>query len=204
MNDITPDDRATGADASYDFDIETLDLQFAQSFALTRTLDLRLAAIGRFALIDEEFRVTYRGGDFNAPYTAFRNWDYQGGGLMLGSQLDWRMTDRLTLNFGARGGALLGRHESRHFFPDDEAGVPTDVTHNSTRVTPIIELAAMFNYTRDFGRFELNVGGGYEMTNYFNLADNRLFTDSHQEAVNVNSVNDLTLDGLVGRISINY
>ena len=204
VNDITPDDRATNAQASFDFDLETLDLEFAQTLSLTRTLNLRLAAIGRFALIDEDYRVTYSGADFSNPFTAFRQWDYQGGGLMLGSQLDWQLSNRISLTCGGRAGALLGRRESRYFIPDDEAGLPTDVLHSTTRLTPVLEMAAMLNYTRDYCNFGLNIAAGYEFTNYFNLADDRTFTDPHQEAVNVNSVRDLSLDGFVGRISLNY
>lgn len=203
-NDITPDDLATSANASFDFDLSTLDFQLAQTFSLTRTLDMRFAAIARIASMDEEFRVTYNGGDFGAAYTAFRNWDYSGAGLMLGTQMDWKLTNRLSLNVGGRGGALLGRRESRYFFPDDEVGLPTDVRHNTTRLTPVIEMAAMLNYSRDFCGWSFNMGAGYEFTNYFNMADDRLFTDSHQEAMNVNSVRDLSLDGFVARISMNY
>lgn len=205
INDASPEDLADSATASHDFDYEVLDAEIAQSFALTRTMNLRLSAIGRFAMIDDEFRVTYAGGDFANPFTAFRNWDYQGGGLLLGSQLDWALTERLGLQFSGRAGMLMGRQEFQYFNPDDDrVSGTTDVVYNTTKVTPIIEMTAMVNYTRDFGRFDLNVGGGYEFSNWFNMAEDRVFSDAYQEGQNNKHVRDLTLDGLVGRVSINY
>lgn len=201
---ITPDDRATSVTASLNFDYDVYDAELAQSFALTRNASLRLAAIARVAVMDEDFRVTYSGGDFQTPYTAFRNWDYQGAGLLMGSQIDWKVTENLSIGVGGKAGMMLGRRNSRHFFPDDEPGVPTDVTDSITRATAVIEMAAMLNYQRQFDRFTLNVGGGYEFKNWFSMAEDRRFTDSHMEGQNILSTRDLTLDGFVARVSVNY
>lgn len=201
---ITPDDRATSATARMTFDYDVYDLEFAQSLQLTRTLTWRLSAGARAAVLNEHFGVTYTGGDFQVPYRAFRDWDYSGAGVLFGSDFNWKVKRNFSLNFGAKTGALLGRYESRHFFPDDEPGVPTDVRHGETRVNPFIEVNAGVQYERQIGKAILTVGAGYEIVNWFNMTDSRTFTDSHMEGQNAKSVQDVSLDGMYARLGINY
>lgn len=201
---ITPDDRATSATARMTFDYDVYDLEFAQSLQLTRSLTLRVAAGARAAVLNEHFDVTYTGGDFQVPYRAFRDWDYSGAGALVGGDLNWKVWRGCSINFGAKTGAILGRYQSRFFFPDDEPGVPTDVRHGETRVNPFIEVNAGIQYERQIGDLVVTVGAGYEIVNWFNMADNRTFTDSHMEGQNVNTVRDLSLDGMYARLGINY
>ncbi len=201
---ITPDDRATSATARLTFDYDVYDIEFAQSLQLTESLTLRLAGGARAAVMNEHFGVTYTGGDFQVPYRAFRDWDYSGAGVMLGSDLNWAVRKGFSLNIGAKSGLLLGRYESRFFFPDDEPGVPTDVRHGETRVNPFIEVNAGVQYERQIGNTILTIATGYEIVNWFNMADNRTFSDSHIEGQNINTVRDLSLDGMYARIGLNY
>ena len=201
---ITPDDRATSATARLTFDYDVYDLEFAQSLQLTPSLTLRLSGGARAAVLNEHFDVTYTGGDFQVPYRAFRDWDYSGGGAFMGTNLDWAVRDNLNFHFGAKAGLTLGRYESRHFFPDDEPGVPTDVRHGETRVNPFVEVAAGVEYSRKVGNVVVSLGAGYEIVNWFNMVDNRTFTDSHMEGQNVNSIGDLSLDGMYARLGINF
>jgi hypothetical protein len=76
---------------------------------------------------------------------------------------------------------MIGSVDTRTFIPDDEPGVPTDVSYSETRVTPIIEANVGVNYQRDWGRWKVNMAAGYELSSWFNLADSRVFTDSHME-----------------------
>ncbi|MCR9198350.1 MAG: Lpg1974 family pore-forming outer membrane protein [Planctomycetaceae bacterium] len=204
FNDITPDDRATSATARVTFDYDVYDIEMAQAFELSPTLTLRVSGGARAAVLNEFFSVTYAGGDFQTAYNAFRAWDYSGAGMTFGGDLNWHATKRFNVTFGARSGVLLGRYESRHFFPDDEPGVPTDVRHGETRVNPFVEVSAGVLYERPIGRSVLTVGAGYEIVNWFNMADNRTFSDSHMEGQNINSIRDLSLDGMYARIGINY
>lgn len=201
---ITPDDRATSVTARHEFDYGVLDTELGQSIALNRAMNLRFAAIGRYAAMHETFNVTYTGGDFQTAYNSFRNWEYQGGGILLGTQVDWMLSKAFSLTINSKAGMMMGRYESRHFFPDDEPGVPTDVRSNTTRVTPVIELAALLNYTREFSGFDVSVGAGYEFSNWFNLVEDRQFSDSHMEGQNIRQLRDLSLDGFIGRITVNF
>ena len=204
INDITPDDRATSATADVYFKYNVYDIEFAQSLALTPSLTWRLSGGARAAVMEEDFDVVYTGGDFQIPYRAFRDWEYTGGGAFIGSKLDWAVTNNLSLNFGAKTGLLLGRYESRHFFPDDEPGVPTDVRQSGTRVNPFMEVSGGIECQHQIGNTVLSIGAGYELANWFNMADSRTFSDSHIEGQNINSVRDLSLDGMYARIGLNY
>lgn len=201
---ITPDDRATSATARMSLDYDVYDLEIAQALELTKSLTLRLSGGARVATLNEYFEVTYTGGDFQTPYTAFRDWDYSGAGMFLGGELDWSATKSLSFNVAAKSGLVLGRYESQHFFPDDEPGVPTNVRHSETRVNPFVEVSAGVLYERPIGNSILTVGAGYEIVNWFNMADNRTFSDSHIEGQNINTVRDLSLDGMYARIGLNY
>lgn len=201
---ITPDDRATSATARLTLDYDVYDLEFAQTLQLTPSLTWRLSGGARATVINERFDVTYTGGDFQVPYRAFRDWDYSGGGAMVGSVFNWSAPYGFSVNVGAKGGLVLGRYQSRYFFPDDEPGVPTDVRHSETRVNPFLEVSGGVQYQREIGDCLLTLGAGYELVNWFNMADNRTFTDSHIEGQNVNTVRDLSLDGMYARVGINY
>ena len=203
-NDITPDDRFTSATGNTNFDYQIYDMEIGQSLILSDSLTLRLSGGGRAALIEEDFDVLYTGGDFQVPYSAFKNTDYQGGGFVAGSDLRWYMFPSLRLDFATSLGLVLGRVETRTFLPDDEPGVPTDVSHAVTRMTPMLEMSMGLNYSQQIGRFDVNFGGGYEMVNWFNMEDSRVFTDSHMEAQNAHLIRDLSLDGLYARFTINH
>ena len=183
---------------------DVYDLELAQSLELTKSLTLRLSGGARAATLNEHFDVTYTGGDFQVPYRAFRDWDYSGAGMFLGGDMNWSATQCLSFNVASKSGLVLGRYQSRHFFPDDEPGVPTDVRHGETRVNPFVEVSAGVLYERPIGNSVLTIGAGYEIVNWFNMADNRTFSDSHIEGQNVNSVRDLSLDGMYARIGLNF
>ena len=88
-------------------------------------------------------------------------------------------------------------------FLDDEPGVPTDIRFSTTRMTPVIDTGVGVSYQHAFGGHLVSVGAGYEMTNWFNLEDKRVFTDTYMEAQNAHAINDVSLDGAYFRIALN-
>ena len=120
----------------------------------------------------------------------------------MGGELSWNLTNWLALNFGADGGALLGRMQTRTFIPDDEPGVPTDVTYDETRLAPVLETRASLSCRKRIGKCLVSFRGGYEFANLFNVGDQRVFSDSHMEGQNVHTIGDIALDGLFGGFSI--
>lgn len=199
---VTPDDRATSAVANFNFDYQTFDLSIGQTLEITDSLNIRISGGGRATKLDESFSVTYTGGDFQVPYNAFKTTDYQGGGFLVGADLEWNVCKWMSLSFDNNLGMILGRMETRTFMPDDEPGVPTDVRFAETRMTPVLEMAMAFNFNKSFGGFDVNFGTGYEMVNWFNMADSRTFTDSHIEGQNAHMIRDLSMDGLFARLTI--
>lgn len=201
---ITPDDRATSARASYRFSYNTYDLELAQSLVTNRNLTLRVGGVGRVMDMDQEFRVTYTGGDFQTAFTPFETSDYTGGGLLLGADLNWHATRCLTLDMGAKAGAMLGTFDTRIFIPDDEPGVPTDVKYNETRMTTVLDVRVGLTYRRYVGRFLLLGSAGYEMTQLLDFNDHRTFSDSHQEGQNSHLVGNISLDGAYCRAGVEF
>ena len=199
---ITPDDRATSASAETTFDYELFDLELAQSLTLTDSLILRLSGGGRIANIDSSFRATYTGGDFQTAFNPFKNSEYNGGGITAGGDLVWSLMPSLRFTVGTNIAMMMGQLETRVFIPDDEPGVPTDVTFDETRMTPVLNMTVGIDFQRRFGSFIVGASGGYEMTNWFNLADSRVFTDSHMEAQNAHLIDDISLDGAYVRFVV--
>ena len=199
---VTPDDRATSVDALHDFSLRTFDIELAQAFNVSDALDVKVNSAIRIADVDSYQEVTYRGGDFQTAFTPFQESFFDGAGVVLGGQMTWKFSNWLSLQYGLSGGALLGRMQTRTFIPDDEPGVPTDLTYSETRLTPLIETRVALMFHRQIGRFHVDLGGGYEFANMFNLADQRVFTDSHIEAQNAHLVGDLSMDGFFTRVTI--
>ncbi|MEM9351808.1 MAG: Lpg1974 family pore-forming outer membrane protein [Planctomycetota bacterium] len=199
---ITPDDRATSATAEMTFDYEIYDIEMAQSLTLTDTLQLRLSGGGRIASIDSSFNVQYTGGDFQTAFNSFKESAYEGGGITAGGDLVWQLMPSIRLSVGTNVAMMMGTVDTRVFIPDDEPGVPTDVEFSDTRMTPVLTMSAGLDMQRQIGSFLVGVAGGYEMTNWFNLTDTRVFSDSHIEAQNSHLVDDLSLDGAYVRFFV--
>ncbi|MBC8350817.1 MAG: hypothetical protein H8E66_02445 [Planctomycetes bacterium] len=204
VNDITPDDRATSATANYDFSYNAYDLEIAQSLITTEHLTLRMGGTGRVMDLEQGFDVTYTGGDFQVPYRGFETSDYVGGGLLLGTELKWRVTNRLTLGMGAKAGAMFGTFDTRLFLPDDEPGVPTDVRSSERRMSTVLEMNVGLNYRRPWRRFLLTGAAGYEMTQLLDFSDRRVFSDSHIEGQNSHLIGNVSLDGLYARAGVDF
>lgn len=195
VNDVTPDDRATNASAALDFDYSVIDIEVAQAFEVADALTLRLSGGLRSSSIDSRFDVTYTGGDFQTAFSPIQVTEYESEGLMLGSALDWRVSKNLKFTLAGAGGLMLGEIETRTFIPDDEPGVPTDVRFREDRIAPVMEMALGLDYRFSPGDWDLNFAVGYELTNWFNISESRVFTDAHMEAQNAHVINDLSLGG---------
>lgn len=201
---ITPDDRATSASALLQFNYQTYDLELAQSLILADSLTLRISGGGRAADVGQRFNVTYLGGDFQTAFSPFQETEFTGGGLIMGTDLRWYVLPSLTFDMGATGGLLAGTMQTRTFIPDDEPGVPTDVIYDETRLTPIVEMNAAVTYRGQIRRILVDVSAGYQFTNWFNVADSRVFSDSHMEGQNVHLLNDLAIDGFYARLGLGF
>lgn len=198
---ITPDDRATRADALFDFSMRHYDFQLEQSFRMSDALTTKLTSAIRITDVDSTQQVTYLGGDFQTAFTPFQTSAFDGAGAVLGGEMSWNLSRRISFNFSANGGALLGRMQTRTFIPDDEPGVPTDVTYDETRLVPLLESRVWLMTRGRLGMTNIEFGGGYEFANLFNVADQRVFTESHMEGQNAHIIGDLSLDGFFGRIT---
>ncbi len=201
---ITPDDRATTAVANYSFSYKVHDIEIGQALIASEHLSFRLGGVARVMDMEQAFSVTYTGGDFQTAFSPYENSDYTGGGILLDADLSWYVFNGVTFDFGARAGAMLGTFTTQTYIPDDEPGVPTNVTYNDTRMSTVVEMNAGMTYRRIFGNYLWSASAGYEMTQLIGFNDRRLFTESHQEGQNTHQIGDLSLDGLYARLGVDF
>ncbi|NNL65635.1 MAG: hypothetical protein HKP30_05290 [Myxococcales bacterium] len=197
---VTPDDRATSATALASFDYDVFDLEMGQWFQLNESIAARLGGGARAAVIDSNFQVTYTGGDFQVPFRPFRESEFKGGGGFLSSGLLWNVWRGLAVDVKGKAGLALGRMKTRTFIPDDEPGVPTDVSFSDTRMLPFTEVGVSLSYEQALPWFVLAGSFGYEFVNWFNLSEERQFTDTNMEGMNSNLIGDIGIDGLFVRL----
>ena len=91
------------------------------------------------------------------------------------------------------GGLVYGQYES-HFYEDNLDGnvVITDVVDEFDQALASLDARAGVAWTWR----GLTVSGGYEMANWFNLADRATYVDDIQEATYVPAAQDVLLEGL--------
>ncbi|MEM7557984.1 MAG: Lpg1974 family pore-forming outer membrane protein [Planctomycetota bacterium] len=77
----------------------------------------------------------------------------------------------------------------------------SDANESSVQAN-VVDHVRVLSYQREIGRSLLTLTSGYEMTNWFNLNDERVFSDSFMEAQNSHMVNDVSLDGAFVSIGI--
>ncbi len=190
-------EEATTADASGEFTYNVFDLE--ARYPVIRTCPVTVQIFGglRWADIDQAFRVAYDGrffrdGQFSdvSGLTAF--------GLRLGGEGQWHLNPSWSLFGSAAGSILHGRFHSA-LLQTDVGGAETivDVRDDYEQAVPAIDAAAGVAWTR--GPWEIRAG--YELTDWFNLADRSMFTDSQLVAVYGPQSQDVLLDGFFIRFA---
>lgn len=205
---VFPEDLATRAEALYSLEYNTFDAEFGQMFRINDVLDIRLHSGARVAKIDELQQVIYSGGDFDSPYLARQQYDSLGAGMYLGGNLNWNLTNHLTLDSGLNGGLLLTSFESNSFFADEDdlanADGPTSVSEQETRLIPFLELNAGLTHHMNIFGCGLQTSVGYQFVTYLGASESRTFSDMYQEGQNVRVRDNLSLDGAYARIGFDY
>jgi hypothetical protein len=194
---------ASTADASGESTYNVFDLE--ARYPLVRSCPVTVQIFGglRWADIDQALRVAYDGRDFIdgqfsdvSSMTAF--------GLRLGAESQWRLNSSWSLFGNAAGSILYGRYHTALLETNRTgmAGMETvvDVRDDYDQAVPVIDAAVGVAWNR--GPWEIR--GGYELANWFNLADRSMFPSFQHEGVYTPQSQDVLLDGLFVRFGYTH
>lgn len=193
-------EEAGTADAFADFSYNVFDLEARYPLVQDCPVTMQIFGGLRWADIDQTFQVAYDGDDFtNALYRNATS--MTGFGLRLGAESHWRLNSSWSLFGNAAGSILYGRF-STHLLETDQAGGNTivDVRDDYGQAVPVIDAAVGVAWNRG----PVQIRGGYEMANWFNLADRSMFPDERHEGAYAPQANDVLLDGLFVRFSYTH
>lgn len=193
-------EEADTADASGEFSYHVFDLE--ARYPLVRRCPVAVQIFGglRWARIDQEFRVAYNGADFiNGQFSDVSGMTAYG--LRLGAESQWRLNSSWSLFGNAAGSVLYGRFHTA-LLETNRAAAETvvDVRDDYDQAVPVIDAAVGVAWNR--GPWEIR--GGYELANWFNLADRSMFPDFEHEGAYTPQSQDVLLDGLFVRFSYTH
>lgn len=190
MNPAFSDGEATSATASSNLNYNVVDVMLGREFNVSKRMTMGLYGGGRFASIDQKRITTYLGTDVGNS-TVSNPQDFDGSGLTAATTGHVRLFPSLSL-FAKAGGSILYGQTTTSYNETNTLGANTSISENYEQLVPVIEAAIGLSYHWRFMELTL----GYQMINWFDLVDQRSFTDGLLESKTADSSGSLTLDGL--------
>lgn len=189
-------DTAAGAT---NLNYNVLDVEVGRPFVDNDTFRLRLFGGGRFAWIDQGLNVYYNGQTATASQVSSPV-NFNGAGVRVGGEGQWLIGGGVGL-YGRAAGSLLAGDFRTRLTETNGAGalVITDVTDRYRKVVPVAELGVGLGW--QFRNVRARVG--YEITNWFGMVDSPDFVHDFTNKFS-RRVSDLSLDGLVARLTVAY
>jgi hypothetical protein len=184
------------ADAASEFTYNVFDLEARYPIIRHCAATVQLFGGVRWAEIDQAFRVNYDGDDFtNGQFSDVSS--MSAFGLRMGAEGQWHLNSSWSLFGSAAASILYGRFQTELMETDrDGADTIVDIRDAFGQAVPVLEAAAGVAWTR--GPWQ--VRGGYELVNWFNLADRSMFPDNTHEGLYTPLSPDVLLDGLFVRL----
>jgi hypothetical protein len=150
--------------------LNMLDLEANWRSLLDDTLGFRAFAGFRWAEIDQQFDNTYQYVLGFTPITGTIHLpsNMNAEGIRFGAELEWRAGYGLRIFGRGAQSLLLADFHMRHFESDTRSATPLlNVPVNTSQIVPVLEAAAGIAW----GRGPWEISAGYEMSNWFNMAD---------------------------------
>lgn len=189
-------DSATGTSS---FKYQLFDLEFGRHVDVSDNTSVYLSAGGRYAWIDQALNATYNGQSaFQDRVSTPINFD--GGGIRVGAEGDWKMAYGFGLYANAHGSLLMGTFRTRLTEANNAgAAVISNVSERFEKMVPVAELGLGVSYQNENFRARI----GYEMSNWFGLVDSPDFVHDFTNKLS-HRVGDLSLDGLTVRLEVGF
>ncbi len=180
-----------------------VDYQLFDLFAERPMFQSRLAlfsVFGGFRWIDfaQDFHYDYDGRDFtNGRIIDETRMD--GFGLRMGGEGHWRWANGFSIFGNLAGGLTYGRYKT-HFLEDnlDQNVLIVDARDRFEQAVASMEARAGIAWAWN----AVTLRAGYEMINWFNLAERAAFVDDVQEATYVPLAQDVLLEGLFLQLTV--
>lgn len=141
---------------------------------LTETVGFRGFGGIRWAEMDQTFDSSYQyrvaPADPLSPVVNGRiqtPWSMDAAGLRIGAELQWRPSPRWRLFGQGAQSLLVADFDGRRREENTLSGLIVDVPQHTSRIVPVLEASVGLAWTR--GPLELSAG--YEVSNWFNMAD---------------------------------
>jgi hypothetical protein len=186
------------ADSSLKFNV--VDVEVGRWFDICDSFAVRCFGGARFAWIDQNLNAFYNGGDANhAAVSSPINFD--GAGIRIGGEGRWKMGKGFSLYARGSGSLLEGRFRT-HLIEINDGGAVVDanVSDRFEKLVPVAELG--LGVAWEYRCFQVRLG--YEMSNWFNMVDSPDFVDDVHQAKAVRRTSDLSLDGLLLQVGLNF
>jgi hypothetical protein len=163
-------------------------------------LDLRPFGGLRFAQIDQGLDIFYDGRDA-ANDMVQSPIEFEGGGIRVGGEGEWRCCCGLGFYGRAAASLLMGNFRTLTAETNDGGLTPvSSVADNFQKIVPVIELGLGVAYKYR----NLRLRAGYEFTNWFGLVDSTDFADDVHQGKIFHRWSDLSLDGLAIRAELAF
>lgn len=189
---------AATAAASGTFNYDVFDLEAGYGVLLTEAIAIRPFGGLRWANIDQNLNVRYDGRDFDDAVVD-NNLTMNGFGFRLGLEGYWRLGRGWSL-FGRGAGSVLYGNFRSQLVETNFSGADTvvNVRDHYMQAVPVLETA--LGTAWQYERFQF--AAGYELNNWFNLANRSMFPDNVHEGAYAPSSNSVLLNGYFLRCSV--
>lgn len=169
-------------------------------------LRIRFLGGGAAAWINQNWTIHYFNAEGQESYLR-NHWKFIGGGLRLGTTIDWYCGYDLYLTSLATCASLLGTYQNDAFQTASTQTYPVRDSHYSD-VRPTFTVQAMFglSWQKSFASTRMEIFGGYELNSWFNLQEvyrSEAGLSNSGKNINVNA-SMLALQGLTTRVTLDF
>jgi len=203
------------AKSDLDLNLHLVNLYLAKRFLIQDTILLRFLSGPTGLFIDQDWLVEYF--PYNVGDDAFidkinNDWDFSGGGIRLGFDLEWYLgagfgfLSRVT-TAGFVGSYRYKRRYKETNFLTNQSETLSRADYDDTRAVAHVQINLGPNFGTKFCGAALKLFAGYEMQSFFNLAEiNRSGFDTGGTTPRISHISRglVTLQGLTLKLEMSY
>jgi hypothetical protein len=193
-------DQVGSAVATSSINYHVIDMELARCFDINDASTIKVFGGGRVAWINQGLDAYYDGGDAHMAHVSSPI-RFTGGGFLVGGEGRWNGPLGFSLYARANGSLLIGNFKTSLLETNNSgATVNVDVHRGFEKIVPVTEIGLGIHWHYR----NLQISGGYELTNWFGLVDSPDFSDDVAQGKMSRRAGDLSLEGFVVRVEIGY
>lgn len=203
----------SGAESHIHLNYNTGELLIDRFFNPNPHLRLRLLGGALIVWMQQDWKIHYL--DAVPRITRIRNrWEYVGGGLRIGTALDWFWGHDIYVSGLASTGIVMGSYRNRAeqktaFQPtaSDNTSIPIrDLDFRDARSAFTVQMIFGPSWQKNFAKNRVEVFAGYELNSWFNVQEVYRSTSGDASSAKETWINNglLTLQGLTARLTVDF